>query len=114
MSKAHEDPAWLELRRELVDAVRRGLLSSAEVIEQLGVSASVLGGWCRAEQMRRASAPADAGKEGRTAFRRVSLVGPRPRSRVADVVLRGGRRVRVASGFDSAEVQRLVKALESC
>ena len=52
MGKPHEDPAWLETRRELVDAVRRGLLTGAEVSAQLGVSGSVLGGWVRAEQMQ--------------------------------------------------------------
>jgi hypothetical protein len=114
MGKPHEDPAWLETRRELVDAVRRGLLTGAEVSAQLGVSGSVLGGWVRAEQMRRAKAET-ALPGARSTFRRVSLVGPRARRAVvADVVLRGGRRVRVAAGFDGAEVQRLVKALESC
>lgn len=113
MGKPHEDPAWLETRRELVDAVRRGLLTGAEVSAQLGVSGSVLGGWVRAEQVRRAKA--ETAVPGRSTFRRVSLVGPRSRRAVvADVVLRGGRRVRVAAGFDGAEVQRLVKALESC
>ena len=45
----------------------------------------------------------------------VSLVG-RPAA-VHDgfvVVLRGGRRVRVAPRFDAGELARLVRALESC
>jgi hypothetical protein len=106
-----EDAAWLKTRREVVDAVRGGLITGAEVMAQLGVNASVFGGWCRAEQMRRARAVATAGS---STFRRVSLVGPKAGARVADVVLRGGRRVCVASGFDAVEVRRLVEALASC
>jgi transposase-like protein len=114
MGKQQEDAGWLDTRRELVEAVQRGLVTSAEVAAQLGVSGSVLGGWVRAEQMRRAKAGTGV-PAGRGTFRRVSLVGPRARrSGVADVVLRGGRRVRVAAGFDAAEVRRLVEALESC
>ena len=111
MADDREDADWLETRRELVDAVRRGLLTGTEVMARLGVSASVFGGWCRAEQMRRARAGAAAGA---SAFRRVSLVGSKARGAVAVVVLRGGRRVRVTSGFDAGEVRRLVEALESC
>lgn len=113
MAEDREEVDWLETRRELVDAVRRGLITGAEVMAQLGVSSSVFGGWCRAEQMRRARAGAGA-QSAEPAFRRVSLVGPRGRSPVAVVVLRGGRRVRVAGGFDVGEVVRLVKALETC
>jgi hypothetical protein len=82
---------------------------------ELGVSGSVYGGWCRAEQMREA---AEGGARSATPsaarFRRVSLVGPRPRSAVADVVMQGGLLLRVAAGFDSAELVRLVKVLGSC
>ncbi len=115
MAKQSKDAEWLERRRELVAAVRSGRVTAREVMAELGVSGSVYGGWCRAEQMREA-AEGGARSEVPSAarFRRVSLVGPRPRSAVADVLLRGGKRVRVAAGFDAAELVRLVKVLESC
>lgn len=111
MAKDREEADWLEARGKLVEAVRGGLMTRAEVMAELGVSASVLAGWCRTEQRRRVKPRAPT---GRSALRRVTLVGPEARAAVADVVLRGGRRVRVAAGFDAAEVRRLVEALESC
>ena len=51
-----------ELRRRVVEAVRSGLVTGREVIEELGISSGVLGGWCRAEDARRV-----AGKRLRTA-----------------------------------------------
>lgn len=100
-----------ELRRRVVEAVRSGLMTGREVIEELGISSGVLGGWCRAEDARRAREA--AGPAAASSFARVSVVG-RPGTAVATVLLRGGRRVRVAEGFDAGEVARLVRALETC
>lgn len=99
-----------ELRRRVVEAVRSGLMTGREVIEELGISSGVLGGWCRSEDARRAR---EAARPAASSFARVSVVG-RPGTAVATVLLRGGRRVRVAEGFDAGEVARLVRALETC
>lgn len=81
-------------------------------MEALGVSSGTLGGWCRAEDQRRE--PVDRRKRGSTSpFAAVSLTGP-SRTDAFVVLLRGGRRVRVAPGFDEAELCRLVRTLESC
>jgi len=100
--------SWISTRAEVVAAMRSGLLTGREVIERLGISAGMLGGWVRAEETRlsRRGASGD--------FAEVSLVGSGPRSASAVVLLRGGRRVRVSAGFDAAELVRLVRALESC
>ncbi len=112
MSKHDEDLAWLEERRAIVEAVRSGRVTGLEVMERLGVSAGVFGGWCRAEQRRR---EAPVGRPAApSGFARVSLVGPRAATHVADLVLAGGRRLRLRAGFDIGEVVRLVKALEAC
>ena len=100
-------------REALVEAIRSGLFTRREVMDRLGISASTLGRWLRAgpgREPRRAvrSAAASPG------FTEVSLVGATPQGVSAVVVLRGGRRLRVPPGFDSTEVARLVRALESC
>lgn len=117
MGKDNEDLGWLEERRAIVEAVRSRRVTALEVMAQLGVSASVFGGWCRAEQRRcekgRREAPV-VRPTARSGFARVSLVGPRAATPVADLVLAGGRRLRLRAGFDVDEVVRLVKALETC
>jgi hypothetical protein len=115
MDGGDSDPvAWLDLRASIVEGIRSGLFTGQEVMEELGVSSGTLGRWCRAEDVRggrrrREAAPSTS------PFAAVSLVG-RPAA-VHDgfvVVLRGGRRVRVAPDFDAGELSRLVRALESC
>ena len=101
------EPGWISMRAQVVEAVRSGLLSGREVMECLGISSGVLGGWCRAEDSRASSPRAPA-------FSEVSLIGGAERSSSAVVLLRGGRRVRVPHGFDAGEIVRLVRALESC
>jgi hypothetical protein len=54
MDGGDSDPvAWLDLRASIVEGIRSGLLSGREVMEELGVSSGTLGGWCRAEDVRR-------------------------------------------------------------
>ena len=109
-----EDPELLSMRASLVDAVRSGLFTGREVMERLGMTAGEWGGWCRAEQVRRSKAAGRSGGTSAPRLARVSLVGPRARAPAAVVALRGGLRVRVAPGFDEAELVRLVRALSSC
>ena len=104
------EPEWIATRGEIVDSIRSGLFTGREVMDRLGISSGILGGWCRAEQMRRSKGAAPA---SRPAFAEVSLVGPARRAG-AVVLLRGGRRLLVREGFEAAEVVRLVRALESC
>ena len=109
-----KDVAWLELRASIVEGIRSGLFTGQEVMAELGVSSGTLGGWCRAEDVRRGRGRHEAASSP-SPFAAVSLVG-RPAA-VHDgfvVVLRGGRRVRVAPRFDAGELARLVRALESC
>ena len=110
-----EDPDWLERRREIVEAVDSGLITGKEAMTELGITAGTLGGWCRAEQVRRAKkdAPQVSRERGR-GFARVSLVGGRRVGVVAVIGVRGGRRLAVRAGFDEPEVRRLVRLLESC
>jgi transposase-like protein len=100
------DSGWRAARREVVAAIRSGEISRADAARELGVSASTVRDWERAE---RTSAD----------HRFVAVeIGDRreaPRAVAAlEVALVGGRVLRVASGFDAGEVVRLVRALESC
>jgi hypothetical protein len=115
MDGGDSDPAtWLDLRASIVESIRSGLVSGREVMAELGVSSGTLGGWCRAEDLRRGR-ERRAPRAASSPFAAVSLVGAA--AAVHDgfvVVLRGGRRVRVAPNFDAGELARLVRALESC
>jgi hypothetical protein len=115
MPGKQEDAEWLERRREIVEAVESGLITGKEAMAELGITAGTLGGWCRAEQVRRAKgdAPRVAPERGR-GFARVSLVGGRRGAVVAVIGVRGGRRIAVHAGFDDGEVRRLVRLLETC
>lgn len=98
---------WVEVRGEIVDAIRSGLFTGREVMDGLGISSGILGGWFRAEQTRRA--------KGSGAFTEVTLVGDAPRrSPRVEIRVRGGRRLRVPHGIDAAEISRLVRVLETC
>ena len=100
--------SWEETRRAMVEAVESGRLTAKQVMEELGVSSSAVGGWVAAERRRRAA------RSARTEFVRVDVP---VRDRVAPLAviwLRGGRRVRVSEGFAAEELARLVRTLESC
>ncbi|HEX5828615.1 MAG TPA: hypothetical protein VFY23_13905 [Candidatus Limnocylindrales bacterium] len=114
MGRRVRDTEWRTTRAEVVEAIRTGRITGREVMEELGISSALLGGWCRAEQVRRDGAVKAAGPVVPPRFAEVRLVGDRPIAARAIVVLRGGRRLRVAPGFDADEVVRLVRALESC
>ena len=115
MDGGDSDPvAWHDLRASIVESLRSGLVSGREVMAELGVSSGTLGGWCRAEDVRHGRGRREV-TPSPSPFAAVSLVG-RPAA-VRDgfvVVLRGGRRVRVAPNFDANELSRLARALESC
>ena len=108
--RADAESEWIARRGEIVDSIRSGLFTGREVIERLGITSGILGGWCRAEQMRRSKGAATS---SRATFAEVSLIEA-PRRGGAVVHLRGGRRLVVREGFDASEVVRLVRALESC
>jgi hypothetical protein len=114
MGRRVRDTDWRKTRAEVVEAIRTGRITGREVMEELGISSALLGGWCRAEQVRREGVAKDADPVAPARFAEVRLIGDRARGGRVDVLLRGGRRLRVPSGFDAEEVVRLVRALESC
>lgn len=103
------DPAWPRQRAAIVRAIRSGRLTPKAVAAELGVSVGLVGGWIRAEQIERR-------RRAQERFAEVKVVSERGRGSGASfsVSLRGGRRLRVAAGFDAAELSRLVRTLESC
>src|SRR5207249_4728667 len=97
--------SWAEERRAVVEAMLAGRLTGREVMDQLGITSSALGGWIRAEQCRKARRPAACG------FVAVDLrESSAPARPCAVVELPGGMRVRVEPGFDAGEVVRLLRA----
>ncbi len=103
------DPSGPRQRAAIVGAIRAGRLTPKAAAAELGVSVGLVGGWMRAEQFERR-------RGARERFAEVALVPERAPIRATSfsVSLRGGRRLRVASGFDAAELSRLVRTLESC
>lgn len=93
--------AWSAARRDLVEAVRAGRLSQAEAARELGVSSSTLRDWVRSER-----------EAARFVAVEVRDDAPRPAPAI-EVVLAGGRVVRVPPGFDAEEAAGLVRALEA-
>ena len=103
------DPSWPRQRAAIVGAIRSGRLTPKAAAAELGVPVGLVGGWMRAEQVERR-------RRAEARFAEVQVVpdlgwSPAPSFSVS---LRGGRRVRVAAGFDAAELCRLVRTLESC
>jgi hypothetical protein len=105
---ARGESSWDVTREAMVLAIESGRLSSKQVIEEFGIEAGTLGGWIRAERHRR-----ERQSNGSQTFVRVEVPGAGSGT-VADVVLRGGRRLRVRAGFDADELVRLVRVLETC
>jgi transposase-like protein len=93
--------AWSAARRKLVEAVRAGRLSQAEAARELGVSSSTVRDWVRSEEAAARFVAVDVRDDA-----------PQPAPAI-EVVLAGGRVVRVPPGSDADEVARLVRALEA-
>src|SRR5438105_3787209 len=53
--------SWSEEKRAVVEAVLAGRMTGREVMDQLGITSSTLGGWVRAEQCRKARGSAPGG-----------------------------------------------------
>ena len=105
---------WSSSRGQVVDAIRSGRMTPKEVMAHLGIPAAVVGGWIRAESLRRSGrvSTSTGGSATSSPFARVVL--PERRASRAVIRLRGGRRLEVGAGFDAEELRRLVSVLESC
>ena len=104
MSRSPE--SWSEEKREVVEAVLAGRLARREVVGALGIAASTLKEWIRAERRRKAK------RRGVGGFVAVDVRrdgGPAQSCGVVEIP--GGMRVRVEPGFDAEEVVRLVRAI---
>jgi hypothetical protein len=102
------------LRRQVVAAIRSGRITAKEVMAHLGIPAAVVGGWVRAETLRRSGRTPGSADVGATSSPFARVVLSRGRSARAIARLRGGRRLEVEAGFDAEEIRRLVEVLESC
>jgi transposase-like protein len=97
--------SWIETRRSIVEALEAGRITGSEVMAELGVSSGTLGGWVRAERVRRERTP---GPFVAVEVPRVSGSG-----RALRLSLVGGRQLRIPEGFPAQEVVALVRALEA-
>jgi len=89
----------------LVESWMRGDGSQAEIAERAGMSKQTFSWWCR--RLRSESGPPSR-------FVAVDVAPERDVEAAAfEVVLGGGRRVRVPRGFDALELSRLLVALEA-
>lgn len=57
MSGRGSSSEWSSLRGQVVDAIRSGRMTPKEVMAHLGIPAAVVGGWIRAEMLRRTAPP---------------------------------------------------------
>ncbi len=109
-------PREREMRRTLAEARRRGEGYEA-VAKRLGVSASTVR-WWSSQVRRRAARRAARSQPQATSPSTPSFVEVRvdaPRSSCFEVELRGERKLRVPTGFDATELQRLIAVLDpSC
>ncbi len=114
MSGRGTSSEWSSLRGQVVDAIRAGRMTPKEVMAYLGIPAAVVGGWIRAETLRRSGHGSSSTGAPSTPSPFARVVLPERRASRAVVRLRGGRRLEVESGFDAEELRRLVTVLESC
>lgn len=96
------------MRRLLVRREREGL-TLAELSRRTGIPAGTLGWW--SSRLRREASRAPAGFVELKPRAETPVRGDRDGK--LEVVLDGGRRLLVPPGFDSGELQRLVRVLES-
>ncbi|MCA9759713.1 MAG: hypothetical protein KDA27_28205 [Candidatus Eisenbacteria bacterium] len=103
----------LKEMRTVLSRWRRSGLSLRRFGQDQGISYNTLQYW-----RRKFEGTGPVRRQGRQAtpeFVPVEVVPDRTTEKVRyDVRLRSGHRVRVHSGFDAAELRRLVEALESC
>jgi transposase-like protein len=93
--------------RELVAAFQQSGLTQQEFARRNGLHAGTLGCWRARVRRERALVPAPA-------FVEVTVAGAEPPRRLLGFVVElahVGHRVQVPSGFDAADLQRLVQAL---
>ena len=114
MSGRGTSSEWSSLRGELVEAIRSGRMTPKEVMAHLGIPAAVVGGWIRAETLRRSGRASSSTGAAATSSPFARVVLPQRRASRAIVRVRGGRRLEVEAGFDAEELRRLVTVLESC
>ncbi len=88
-------------RREVADAILDGRLTRQEAARELGVSTEAVRRWVAREQRARFVA-VDVRDDAASPVAAV------------EVVVVGGRVLRVPAGVESATLVRLVRALESC
>lgn len=93
--------AWAAARRDVVAEIRAGRVSRAEVASALGVTREAVRRWVRRE-------------EAQSRFVAVEVCAAPEGGATLEVVVAGGRVVRVPPSFDAAELVRVVRALESC
>jgi len=115
-AQAQREAHW----RQVVDRCRKSGLTRSAFCRREGINDNALTWWVRVLRERdRARRPAAAAKSKqrhrpRSAFVPVRVVPAVPASGAGsmEVVARGGRVVRVQTGFDPALLQRVVAALE--
>lgn len=105
---------WSAERGRVVEAIRSGRMTPKEVMAHLGIPAAVVGGWIRAETLRRSGRVSTSTGASATSSPFARVVLPERRASRAVIRLRGGRRLEVGAGFDAEELRRLVSVLESC
>jgi len=103
--------------RERLESWRRSGLSQAEFCRQRRLSPVSLSWWKRRFARQESATPAISPRTEWLAVRAVPTATAEPCGEGSEpqleVVLRGGRRVRVGPGFDASALLRLVQALES-
>jgi hypothetical protein len=103
--------------RERLEAWRRSGLSQAEFCRRQGLSRVSLSWWksriARQESVRPSVSPGTEWLAVRALPSATGEPGGEDGEPQLEVVLRGGRIVRVGSGFDASALLRLVQALES-
>jgi transposase len=100
---------------ELVGGWERSGLSQAEFCRRRGIKLGSFGWWKRQLRRPAGDAPARRGRPPKASkrFVEVRLTGASSTS-MYEVVLAGGRSVRVPSRFDPQTLSRLIAAVESC
>ncbi len=99
--------------RQLIEECSRSGLTQAEFCRQRGIKGATLSWWKRQLRQRGALAGEDCPAKAADRFVEVRVPGP-PAEPAYELVLRGGRSIRVPSRFDPQILSRLITAVESC
>ena len=111
--------AWnREWARQHVEAQAESGLSVEDFCFAYGVSVHTFYGWRRRLKAKRPSPPGEDAASRlplQQLFAEVAVLSPEPvpSESMAEVVVRGGRRLQVGADFDEEELRRLVALLES-